>query len=934
MAITSFPIATTDASSLLSSIADAVTSTATARNTALGARDATLAAAVWRATRPGSDPAAFVLEASGAPDAVLTPILDGTGVAVETLAGAGKVVTVDGATQIIGARTPTAIQPARIYRMRGMVQRLTDPSDPATTNVQMCIQKLDAAYSSLGTTVLRSKSLVIADGIWTFDETFAVTGTVDQNITVGIAATSVYARPFLRCNGTDHKTAILQLDIADVTEVLAAASGVGFIDSRPGTHPGSFSNVVSGDPSTILSKITSLSGVAVEIVDGMGKALTIENAAITVAPKQVAHILPGRVYKYTARVKRISDPVDPSVSSVILQIKPLTSSFGDNGVRTVSNLTAFVVDSGTTIVSSTFALSGYGGAAITLPEDTSYIRPVFVTVGTDHKTAVDLIEIVDITEALVLAADSPYPGVYEYGAVGDGVADEAAAIAAADAVAGGISFGPGTYKVSSNITIASPVFFAPGALLAPDDGITVTFQNTIESGWYQIFSGDGAIDIERSVIKSDWFTGPPNTGVDQSAAVQNMYNAVPEGGTVLWGPGRDTSPNKLYNFANVTIPRGCTNRGFGQISTGITASDRTKRIFGVLAHNTSFHDMLLEHNASGSQSEDTTTCHVHIATALNSTRFINVWFAGKPYSCIKTINGAGEFLALGCTFDGGFAANIWGNGLYLARIIGNYLGGTAKNPLLLGKTSGGVRCSRIVVSGNVAGAVPEAVVLARGVDGLTIAGNSFAGISSGGAHDSESYIDLDDCTSVAISGNSSAAGLDKDVKHAIVLGSLIFANDVLIGTNAWAPCPGGEVYHQMFGGSASGHNEPRKLAHTAEPEAGNYFVGDFVQNLEWASPADAYGWLCTKSGTLGTAPAVTVSGLAGARAITASSTVGVSAGMTIQIAGEPTTTIIRRVNPVNGELIVYPELDGDRTSASISFDAAVFSAVYFSPAPS
>lgn len=87
--------------------------------------------------------------------------------------------------------------------------------------------------------------------------------------------------------------------------------------------------------------------------------------------------------------------------------------------------------------------------------------------------------------------------IEEYGAVGNGVSDDATVISGvidAAAVSGGVVFFPqGTYMFDDNDTVPYNVTlqFVPGALLQIETGKVVTIQGTILAGNNQIFSGSG-----------------------------------------------------------------------------------------------------------------------------------------------------------------------------------------------------------------------------------------------------------------------------------------------------------------------------------------------------------------------------------------------------------------------------------------------------------
>lgn len=82
--------------------------------------------------------------------------------------------------------------------------------------------------------------------------------------------------------------------------------------------------------------------------------------------------------------------------------------------------------------------------------------------------------------------------VRDFGAVGNGSTNDAAAFAVASAN-GGFYIPPGTYRIGTNTALTSPVTFAPGAKILVDTGITFTFVGTQTAVPVQAFGavGDG-----------------------------------------------------------------------------------------------------------------------------------------------------------------------------------------------------------------------------------------------------------------------------------------------------------------------------------------------------------------------------------------------------------------------------------------------------------
>ena len=143
--------------------------------------------------------------------------------------------------------------------------------------------------------------------------------------------------------------------------------------------------------------------------------------------------------------------------------------------------------------------------------------------------------------------------VKDFGAVGDGVTDDTQAfsdaISVADSNGGGIVFIPtpsDSYKIASDITIPASVTlqFAPGAMLSPVTGITITINAGIMAGAYQIFAGAGAIAGKIAVVEVlvEWW-GAKGDGVTLCAdAFQRTCDYV-----------ANNAPNTIVRANNATV---------------------------------------------------------------------------------------------------------------------------------------------------------------------------------------------------------------------------------------------------------------------------------------------------------------------------------------------------------------------------------------------
>ncbi|CAI6036394.1 glycosyl hydrolase family 28-related protein [Cohnella sp. JJ-181] len=113
-----------------------------------------------------------------------------------------------------------------------------------------------------------------------------------------------------------------------------------------------------------------------------------------------------------------------------------------------------------------------------------------------------------------------YVNVQDHGALGNGVNDDAPAIAKAIAAAlgsnvgnlprsAGIVFSPGRYRLGSGIEFppSLSLLIEDQATLAPDSGVTVSILSEISAGLYPIFGGEGQITgpLGVSAVYPQWF---------------------------------------------------------------------------------------------------------------------------------------------------------------------------------------------------------------------------------------------------------------------------------------------------------------------------------------------------------------------------------------------------------------------------------------------
>lgn len=121
-------------------------------------------------------------------------------------------------------------------------------------------------------------------------------------------------------------------------------------------------------------------------------------------------------------------------------------------------------------------------------------------------------------------------GLDRSASIGDGTTDARAEIAARDAAAitAGVPlrFPKGTYRIASTITIASPVIMDPGAILKPDNAITVTMTGGMDAPIRQVFdvSVGGKVRVKNPKVYPDWWGAAGDGTTDDATALRMVFN--------------------------------------------------------------------------------------------------------------------------------------------------------------------------------------------------------------------------------------------------------------------------------------------------------------------------------------------------------------------------------------------------------------------------
>lgn len=108
---------------------------------------------------------------------------------------------------------------------------------------------------------------------------------------------------------------------------------------------------------------------------------------------------------------------------------------------------------------------------------------------------------------------------------------------------GTIEIPPGTYDITSSITLSSHLTFMRGAVLRPAAGVTITIAGPIDAGIFQIFdvSASGNIVFAGPMrdVLPQWFGARNGQSFDSRMALEAAFASTPDGGRVTLTPDAD-----------------------------------------------------------------------------------------------------------------------------------------------------------------------------------------------------------------------------------------------------------------------------------------------------------------------------------------------------------------------------------------------------------
>jgi hypothetical protein len=83
---------------------------------------------------------------------------------------------------------------------------------------------------------------------------------------------------------------------------------------------------------------------------------------------------------------------------------------------------------------------------------------------------------------------------------------------------------PGTWTISSDLTLTQGLRVPYGAILSIDSGKTLTINGPLDAGFYQIFSGSGTANVNQQRVNVVWYSTSGN-GTSASKWVGGLTNA-------------------------------------------------------------------------------------------------------------------------------------------------------------------------------------------------------------------------------------------------------------------------------------------------------------------------------------------------------------------------------------------------------------------------
>jgi len=228
--------------------------------------------------------------------------------------------------------------------------------------------------------------------------------------------------------------------------------------------------------------------------------------------------------------------------------------------------------------------------------------------------------------------DGLFVSVKDYGAVGNGSADDTAALISA--AAGGVSlvFPPGTYKVTNNITFPTEIWFLNGAVLnVATTGKTITFSGGLMAPLTTIFTLTGSAKI-LFTIASQRFAYPEWWG-----AVPYLASTLPVSSPTYSDTAIQAAIGSLASIiriqgADYYLNAALTMSNSSQVMEGVSSTQNGGNGASRFVIKSAVHDGLLVGLASQPAAAPTTNWIEHVAV-----RHLTIWRTVAPTSIQNTV---------------------------------------------------------------------------------------------------------------------------------------------------------------------------------------------------------------------------------------------------------------------------------------------------------
>lgn len=288
----------------------------------------------------------------------------------------------------------------------------------------------------------------------------------------------------------------------------------------------------------------SISYIVVTYTDITGNATVLSAASYTVSLNEAAT---GSLWGIggTVTYPLVGSPIAAGTTLTVARILPLTQ------VNTISNqgnfapqVTESALDTlamqiqqtsarsglfrGTWATGITYNFGDYVVDGVNGANTGNYYFCILTNISTVWATDLAAGDWVLAINIQAINNSSPYITLYSYGAHGDGITSDDAALAAAQAVGKPIFITTGTYLLSGSNTVSINMTFV-GGRFSIVGGQTLVVNSQIKAPPVQIFSGSGTVTgQQQDYIFPEWWGAVANglnvSPTDSTAAIQAAFN--------------------------------------------------------------------------------------------------------------------------------------------------------------------------------------------------------------------------------------------------------------------------------------------------------------------------------------------------------------------------------------------------------------------------